>query len=496
MKNNNGKIFIAGAGPGDIGLITVKLQSLVSKVDIVLYDHLINKSILSACMDDAVLIPVGKSGIENSKHKFDQDEINKLMIEHVQQGKTVLRLKGGDPFIFGRGSEECEALYKAGIEYEIIPGISSAIAGPIYAGIPLTHRGLSRSLAIATGHLQNGEDANNIKIPDADTIVFVMAVKNLSMIVNKFFEKNYPKETECALIENACSPFQRTFITTLEEVCSVRDNENVSPPALFIVGAVTHLCENLSWFETKPLFGKTFLVTRTQNQALLMSQSLSNFGANVVEYPVIEIKKIEQAKESISNKGFFDTFTDIIFTSVNGIDIFFEYLSSANLDSRALSGKNIIVIGKMSANRLKIHGIKADIIPDTYQAEGILEKLDQDLSERFFLIPRAKRARSLLLDEIQARGGKTEELHLYETVEPKDMKALDDDKYFDGICFTSTSTVANFCKYNSSYKNTKIFAIADITAQSALDNGFVDVITSPEATISALIEKIVEVFHQ
>ena len=448
MIPNKGKIIIAGAGPGDIELITLKLQSALHNADVILYDHLVNKSLLFTCKKEALKIPVGKSGDPDSKEKFAQEDIHKLMISHGKEGKTVLRLKGGDPFIFGRGSEECEEIVKEGIAFEIIPGITSAIAGPAYAGIPLTHRGISRSVAFATGHLMKGEDPNNIVIPEADTIVFLMAVKNLPLIVNKFFERNYAKETKCALIENACCAMQRTFISTLADICQASTNNDVKPPALFVVGDVTDLRNSLSWFEKKTLFGRHFLITRTQDQSLTMASKLRELGAAATEYPVIEIKRIDNAKGILSQEGYLEEFTDIIFTSVKGVEIFFDILLSLGLDSRDLSGKKIISIGKMTAERLAQYGIKADIVPDIYQAEGILEKLEKNLTGRKFLLPRAKGARKLLLDKIEKRNGTAEELLLYEAVQPDNISKIDKTVKLDGICFTSTSTVVNFCKFN------------------------------------------------
>ncbi|MFH1504979.1 MAG: uroporphyrinogen-III C-methyltransferase [Candidatus Omnitrophota bacterium] len=491
--NNKGKIFIAGAGPGDIELITVKLQLTLSKADVILYDYLVNKAMLLLCRNDAIQISVGKSGALESKHKFIQEDIHKLMIKYAKQGKVVLRLKGGDPFIFGRGSEECEEIAKTGIDFEVIPGISSAIAGPAYAGIPLTHRGISRSVAIATGHLRKQEDSNNIKIPNADTIVFVMAIKNIAIIVNKFFNQEYPKETKCALIENACSPAQRTFVTTLGDVCEVCDKNKVSPPALFVVGDVIALRENLAWYEKKPLFGKTFLVTRAQKQASGMSAALRELGAKVIEFPVIEIVRIKNAEEILLQQGYLDKFTDIIFTSVNGVEIFFDILFKGELDSRILFKKTILSIGKVTANKLLQYGIKADIVPDIYQSEGILQKLGQDLSKRKFLLPRAKDARPFLIDEVRLRRGEIEELLLYQAKLPCEVFSIEDSARLDGICFTSTSTVINFCKINPNFKNTKVFAIGEITAKSASDSGFKDIEISQQATINSVVEKIIEV---
>ena len=495
MKTEAGKIIIAGAGPGDIELITLKLKSALNCADVVLYDYLVNRGILSFCKHSAEKISVGKSGTPDSSHKYPQEDIHRLMIKYAEEGKTVLRLKGGDPFVFGRGSEECEVLKENNIAFEIIPGISSSIAGPLYAGIPITHRGLSRSVAIATGHLVKGEDPDKIVIPKADTIVYLMAIKNLDIIVNKFLEQDYPESTKCALIERACSSKQRTFLGTLSEVCKIRDDNNVTPPALFVVGDVTDLRNSLAWIEKKPLFGKTILVTRAQSQALTMSQALRKLGADVIEYPVIDIVKIDAAKDKLCRKGFIDRFTDIIFTSVNGVEIFFEYILSSGLDARNLSGKRIIPIGKMTSNKLLQFGIKADTVPDIYQAEGILEKLDADLSGRKFLLPRAKNARKLLLEEIKKRKGEAEEVILYEAAAPDPIFDIQEEK-IDAICFTSTSTVVNFCKNNSGHKDTKIFAIGKITAKSASENGFNDIETSEDATIDSMVEKIDGVFKK
>lgn len=492
MNRQHGKIIIAGAGPGDKDLITLKLKRALTNADVVLYDYLIPVSILSYCRVDALMVSVGKSGKEGSAHKFLQEEIHRLMIFHAKEGKVVLRLKGGDPFIFGRGSEECELCVTHNISFEIIPGVSSTIAGPAYAGIPLTHRGQSRSVAIATGHLQKGDESDDLVIPEADTIVYVMAIKNLAMIVRKFLDKGYAPETPCALIERACSPLQRTFTTYLNDVCRVRDENKVEPPALFIIGEVTQFHQSLNWYEQQSLFGKTIVVTRTQSQAPQMVSALSDLGADVIEYPVIAIDPIDSAKEAIGQPGFFEGFTDIIFTSVNGIDIFFNILFELDLDSRILSKATITAIGKMSAERLLDYGIKADNVPEIYSAEGILDQLENDLGGRNFLLPRAKGARVILPQEILQRGGTLSEVHLYEAKLPEERQPLGG-KHLDGICFTSTSTVVHFSKINDHLKDVPVFAIGDITARSAREHGYKTIYVSQEATIESVIQKLTEV---
>ena len=492
-KNSKRKIYIAGAGPGGAELITLKLHRILEKADVVLFDNLVSKSLLSFCGQDARLIDVGKSGRPDSEHKSKQKYINKLLIKYAKQDRVVLRLKGGDPFIFGRGSEECEELSKNKIPFEVIPGISSAIGGPLYAGIPLTHRGLSRSVAIATGHLRKGQNANDIKVPDADTIVFVMGIKNLPILVKKLLAKGRHHKTKCALIERACSSHQRTFVASLDNICKVRDKKKVNPPALFIVGDVVSLRDKLKWFENKPLFGKTILLTRTRRQITNMANRLRDLGADVIESPAIEIVKIKGADRKIKEKGYLDKFTDVIFTSVHGVEIFFNALFSGGRDSRMLHGKTISAIGKMTAKRLQSYGIKADIVPSVFQAEGVLEKLNKNLSGRYFLLPRAQGARAILLEEIRKRGGKIQELLLYVAKAPRKVYNQECGVDIDGICFTSSSTVDNFCNYDIDKKKVKVFAIGEITARSARKKGYRKIIISREATTDSVIDKIVEV---
>ena len=485
-----GKVYLGGAGPGDPGLVTLRLLEVLRDADVILYDRLLDRSILREAKSSAEIIDVGK-GAHGGDRGAEQRDINSLLLEHASRGKTVLRLKGGDPFVFGRGAEECEALAEAGVPFEVIPGVISASAVPAYAGIPLTHREYSSSFAVATGHLKKGFDFSHLMVPQADTLVYLMGVGNLPKLAKKIIEAGWPEEAPAALIQEGTRGTQRTVVGTLGAIAERAREAGIEAPAVLVVGEVVRLREKLSWFEKKPLFGRRVVVTRATEKQGVLSNALRALGAGVLECPSIAIRPLAEARLQFSSLESLDSFTDIVFTSENGVRLFFEHLMEAGGDARSLTGKRIAAIGPSTAESLKTHGITADLVPATYTAEGILERLEEDLSGRQFLLPRAKGARPILQEEIARRGGAVEEWLLYEAVSPEiDTRELHE---ADALLFTSSSTVRNLCRAGMIDRGIPAVCIGPVTARTAGEEGFSLIHVSAEATIGSLLEKTVEV---
>ena len=478
-------VYLVGAGPGDAGLLTLRAAELLKTADVVIYDRLADDSILNFCAG-AKKIYVGK---ESGRHTLKQSEINKLLVEEARQNKIVVRLKGGDPFVFGRGGEEALYLRENDLPFEIIPGVTSAIAVPAYASIPVTHRGIATSFAVITGHEDPNKPESTInwgKISTAvDTLIFLMGVANLPQIVEKLIEHGRKPETPAALIRWGTKPAQEVFISTLAEAPDVK----ISPPAIFVVGEVVNLREQLKWFETRRLFGKKILVTRARNQASKLSNALKNLGAEVIEAPTIKIVAPSDnylaADEAIKNLRGFDW---IIFTSANGVEKFFERLKLHEFDSRALN--KIAAIGSATAEKLLNFGIIADVVPKDFVAESLAESLKDLVADKRILLARAEVAREILPEALKNFGANVEVVPIYKTV--SETPAQIDFDSINMVTFTSSSTVENFI---ASYgvevlKKIPCAAIGSITAQTLKNFGVEVAVIAEEFTIAGLVEAI------
>ncbi len=371
-----GKVYLVGAGPGDPGLITVKGIESLKKADVIIYDRLLDERLLDLAAPTAERIYVGKAVGE---HTRPQNEINQLLVTMAKEGKTVVRLKGGDPFVLGRGGEEAEVLAQNCVPFEVVPGITSAVAVPAYAGIPVTHRGLASSFAVITGHEDPNKEESSINweklATGVDTLIFLMGMKNLPEIVSKLIEFGRPSSTPVAVIKEGTKPEQKTVVGSLQDiVAKVKDNSLI-PPAIIIIGEVVRLRDKLRWFDNRPLFGKRILVTRARHQASALSQLLAEHGAKPIELPSIDIQPIADSMEldqAISNlKGYHW----IIFTSTNGVAAFWQQLNDLRLDSRAMFGLQIGAIGPATAEALAANGVTPDYVPESYTTEGILAGL-------------------------------------------------------------------------------------------------------------------------
>jgi uroporphyrinogen III methyltransferase / synthase len=434
----SGTVYLVGAGPGDPGLLTLRAAELIEEADLVALDALVSKEIADRIPKTAQVVYVGKRA---SAHTLPQEQINQLLIDEAKKGRKVVRLKGGDPFVFGRGGEEAEELIAAGVPVEIVPGISSAIAGPAYAGIPVTHRSYATSVTLVTGH-EAEDGSTGIKwsaLAQLDgTIVFMMGLANLATTAQKLIEHGMSPDRPLAVISNATRPDQRTVVGTLRTI-----DANVPAPALIVVGDVVKLHETINWFESKPLFGKRVVVTRARGQASQLVQLFAESGANVLQFPAIQTvppESFESLDRVIAGK-----YDLLVFTSVNGVSAFFERLRG---DARALAGTRIAAVGDTTADELRRNGIVADLVPEKFQSIALLPLLEKEQRGVRTAIIRAAEGSDDLVAELRRRGGDVDLGIAYRTVaagaDLAELRELIASGAIDIVTFTSGSTVSNF----------------------------------------------------
>ena len=497
-----GMVYLIGAGPGAPGLITLKAIECIKEADVVVYDYLANKKFLEYARKGAEIIYVGKIG---GAHTLPQDEINKLIIKKAQKGKIIARLKGGDPFIFGRGGEEAEEIIQAGIDYEVVPGVTAGVAAAAYAGIPLTHRDFTTTVAFITGHEDPAKEDSNIywdKISTGiGTLVFYMGIGNLEPNMKKLIENGRSPDTPVALIRWGTTSNQETIIGTIKDIAEKAKQANFKAPAITVVGGVVSLRDKLRWFDKKPLFGKKIIVTRSREQASDFSVLLEKYGAEPIEFPTIETVPPKDWKEidrAIKNLPKYDW---AIFTSINGVKYFVERLKKQGKDIRELKGIKICAIGPATAKAIEDLGIKVDLLPKEYRAESIITGLGKTkIKGRRFLLPRALKAREVLPEEIKRLGGKVDVVTAYRTVQPKEktdeIRKMLREKRVDVVTFTSSSTVENFVnmfKRNEVpgiLNGTRVACIGPITKDTATKLGIKTDIMPEKYTIPALTEAI------
>lgn len=501
MKRN--LVYLVGAGPGDPRLITVKGLECIKKADVIIYDYLVNIDLLKVARPDAEFIYVGKQG---GAHTMEQDDINKLIVKKAMEDKIVTRLKGGDPYIFGRGGEEAIVLYENRIPFEVVPGITAAIATPNYAGIPVTHRDFTSTFGLITGHEDPTKDESSIdwaKISTGiGTLAFYMGIKNLPYITEQLMKYGRSKDTPVAVIRWGTTPQQKTVIGTLSTI--VEKTRNIKPPAITIVGEVVKLRDQLNWFESKPLFGKTIVVTRSREQASEFADQLYEYGAQVIEFPTIEITKpdtIQSLDEAINN---IHSYNWLVFTSVNGVDAFFQRLFELGKDIRDLKGIKVCAIGPATEDAIQKYYIKVDCRPPKFVAESVVDELKKvtAIKGERFLLPRADIARSFLPEELQKLGGKVTDLVAYKTImaHPRNINLVD--KIRNGevhiVTFTSSSTVRNFVEIIGKKDlmalngHVQYASIGPITTQTAEEMGLRIAIKANEYTIPGLVSAILE----
>jgi uroporphyrinogen III methyltransferase/synthase len=469
----SGRVYLVGAGPGDAGLMTARALALISRADVILHDRLIPAAALDGARADAELLFVGKEGGGAS---VPQEETEALMVERARAGKEVVRLKGGDPFVFGRGGEEALTLRAAGISFEIVPGVTAGVAASAYAGIPVTHRGLASAVALITGHEDPDKDETAIDWPALagfpGTLVFYMGLRRLRQIADSLIAAGRSPEEPAAVVEAGTLPAQRTVTGTLQTVPELARRQGFGPPAITVVGPVAALAEQLSWVRPLPLAGRTVAVTRARAQASGLARALEARGARVVQAPVIRVSPLAGPPLDPS------PYDLVCLTSPNGVSALFERLAAGGRDARALAGARVATIGPGTAQALATHGIVADIVPERFVAEALVEALEGVPVKRA-LVARARDAREVLPEALRERGAEVDVLDLYETVaEPLSERALESARSADYITFTSSSTVRFFLQAASPRGEaaalspaTRIVSIGPVTSQTLREHG-------------------------
>ncbi|MDO8589061.1 MAG: uroporphyrinogen-III C-methyltransferase [Armatimonadota bacterium] len=498
MNLRNGKVYLVGAGPGDPKLCTLKAVECIQRADVLVYDRLVHSSILKHARPDAELIYVGKA---SSDHTMRQEDINRLLADKAKEGKTVTRLKGGDPFVFGRGGEEAELLVQEGVPFEIVPGITSAIAVPAYAGIPVTHRKICSTLGIITGHEDPGKTESSIKwdkiATGIDTMVFLMGVENLSNIVAGLLDNGRSADTPIALIRWGTRANQETLVGTLRDIIEKVNKTGFKSPAVTVVGDVVRLRDTLRWFDNRPLFGKKVLVTRSREQASVLTEALQELGAEVIEFPVIKIVPPADwapVDEAVGKIGSFDW---LIFTSANGVDRLAVRLLETGRDVRALAGPKIAAIGPATAEALESLGMRVDYVPNEFVAEAVVKQFPEEVRGKRILLARAGAAREVLPEKLAERGAEVTVATVYETVledsNAAEVKQMLSDGEIDIVTFTSSSTVKNFAALVGSNgklsipESVTVACIGPVTAKTAEDSGLKPDVVAGEYTIEGLV---------
>ena len=497
------KVYIVGAGPGDIGLLTVKGLMCLQRAEVVVYDFHLNAQVLNYINHNAELIYAGKRG---GQHTMTQDEINATLVEKAKEGKTICRLKGGDPFVFGRGGEEAEVLSKEGIEFEIVPGISSAVAAPAYAGIPLTHRAYSSSFAVVPGYEDVTKKESSIdwtRLATAvGTIVFLMAVKNITQVCQKLIENGRAPDTPVAVIRWGTRADQTTLIGDLSSIPDmVRENE-IKPPAVMVVGDVVRLRDTLKWYEERPLFGQRILVTREHS---LGFEPLAELGAEIIEFHTVKIVPPKSWDELDRAIDAIQSYDWLILTSGNGVKYFFRRLFEKETDIRELKGIKICAIGSKTASMINKFGINVDLIPEKFKAEGLIKSFEEQygktgLKNVRFLLPRAETAREVFPDRIRELGGEIDVPPAYRAAKPETqgrrLKRFFKEGKITVATFTSAATFNNFMDMmgedaEALLKDVAISVIGPVTAQAIEKAGLKVSIMPEEATIEAMVSKII-----
>jgi len=506
MMDKAGIVYLIGAGPGDPGLLTIKAKECIENADVVVYDYLASPYLLDYAREDAQIIYVGKKG---GDHTLSQDKINLLLVDKAKQGLNIARLKGGDPFVFGRGAEEAQILLDHGVAYEVIPGVTSAIAAPAYAGIPVTHREHTSFVSFITGHEDPTKKDTSMQwdvyAKSNATLVFLMGVKNLENIVNNLIEHGKASDTPVALVRWGTTTKQQTVTGTLENIVKLVKKAKLKSPAIIVIGHVVSLRDELAWFDKRPLFGKKIVITRARAQASDLVSKLNKLGAQCIEIPTIKIappKDINPLKESIEN---INKYNWLVFTSVNGVKSFFDTLFDMGKDVRVLGHLKFACIGPVTKERLKDFGIISDILPETYRAESVVEAFSNfEIKDKKVLLPRAKKARTILPEELTKMGAKVDEVIAYETLLDDDKKeelvSFLENNEIDAVTFTSSSTVSNFMSQledkdvEKLLKNVVTASIGPITSDTARSLNIEPDIEALEYTIPGLVDSLLEFY--
>ena len=504
--SKKGKVYLVGGGPGDPGLITVRGRRLLQEADLVVYDALAPVALLNEVRVGCRLIDAGK---RSGRHRLKQAQISRLLIRAAKAGKQVVRLKGGDPFLFGRGAEEGESLSAAGISFEVVPGVSSALAVPAYAGIPLTHREVNSTVTVLTGHGE-GLDSEAGPAPldwaalaQEEVLVLLMGMRGLAGNMRALLKHGRSSQTPVAVTEWGTLPHQRTVTGTLKDIASQVKRSRIVAPAVVIVGDIVKRRRKLNWFETKPLFGKRVLITRARHQAGILAEHLQAEAAQVIEIPTIEIrsprswKRLDDSIRQLSDMDW------LILTSANGVQAFFARLQHHRLDARALAALKIAVIGPATADSLRSYGIEADVVANSYRAEGLLTVLPaRQVRGRRVLLARAAEARAVLPDGLKQRGAHVTIASCYQSRMPQgargELKSLMRQNPPDLVVFASSSMVENYVRMLHGdaalwrrIRRIPVACIGPITAETARAHRLNVLIQPKQYTIPDLVAAIV-----
>ena len=499
--SKNGKVYLVGAGPGDLGLVTLRAKQCIENADVIVYDHLASPDMLGWAQDNAEIVYAGKQPGESRT----QQEINALLIEKAREGKTVVRLKGGDPFVFGRGAEEAQEIANAGIPFEIVPGITSAIAGPAYAGIPVTHRAHNSHVTFFTGHEDPAKIESAIDYAAlaklGGTQVMLMGMERLRAVTGEMLKHGVRGDLPVALIRWATTAQQETLTGTISDIAEKAVANSFEAPAVAVFGDVVSLRENLNWYEKRPLFGKRIVVTRTRKQASVLSNKLRALGAHVIELPTIRIEppgNLREFAELVQDAHGYDW---IVFTSANGVEAFFDIFFKLYDDAREIGGVRIAAIGPATAQRVKDFHLHVDLQPEEFVAEAIVHEFKKQgsIENERILVVRAEKARDVLPKELSAAGAIVDEAFAYRTVpETRDISGSQRQLAQGGadlITFTSSSTVENFLGLGLPWpKGMRIASIGPITSKTVRDQGLKVDVEARRHDIDGLVQAITELF--
>lgn len=501
-----GKLVLVGAGPGDVGLLTRAGQRWIERADVIVYDYLVNPSVLTWARPDAQLIMAGKHG---GGPRVDQEEILRILLVHALAGKIVVRLKGGDPFLFGRGGEEAEAARRAGVDLEVVPGVTSALAVPAYAGIPLTHREICSSVAIATGYEYPNKPA--LAVPwehlavRGQTLVLLMTQRQLRQNVDRLLHAGRTPDTPVAVIQWGTRALQRTVVGTLADIADRVEQAGLRPPVVAVIGEVVKLRERLAWFERKPLFGKTIVITRPKPQGEDLATLFGDEGAEAIIFPTIEIAPPESFAALDTALGRPEEFDWLVFTSANGVHAFMDRLRTLRQDIRSWHRARVAAIGPETAKAVQKFALNVDVTAEEFRAEGLIEALEKHgVGGKCVLLPRAAGARRVLPERLRSLGAEVVEVEAYRSVLATAPTAAFVAEALrrgeiDLVTFTSSSTVHHFVQLLREHHGVPLQGLAaacigPITAETARSYGFDVQVQAREFTAEALLRAVVEHF--
>ncbi len=498
-----GICYLVGSGPGDLGLLTLRARECVEFADVIVYDLLSNPEMLAWAKPEAELIYVGK---RSRVHAMLQDDINELLVEKSLAGNRVVRLKGGDPMLFGRGGEEAGALIDAGISFEVVPGVSSAIAGPAYAGIPVTHRACSTQLTIFTGHECPAKSASSIDYAQLahapGTRVMLMGVKRIREVSDELLKAEMDPATPVAMVRWATTGRQRTLTGTVSDIADIVEKADFKAPAVAVFGEVVRFREKLSWFESRPLFGRRIVVTRARNREDSLGRGLRNLGADVLSMPLIRTEPPEELEEFAELVVYAHSYDWLVFTSPNGVDAFFQMFFKLYDDARSMGGTRIAAVGEGTAKRIRSHHLAVDLVPEDSVAESLVRSLVKEtgsVEHLKILWVRPEVARDVIASELTEMGAIVDEAIAYRTVEETGDVTHGRRRFLgegaDVLTFTSPSTVKSFVEQGLPMPDEMLVAcIGPVTSQAVRDHGFEVAIEATQHDVDGLIEAITRHF--